>query len=145
MAKGRPKKVLMGEIKSTPISEENTLNEVEQVNESKGLGDTLEKGFKAIGIDKLVKFIAGEDCGCEERKEKLNKMFPYKRPLCLTEEEYLFLKEFFELNNNVIIPSVQKRLLTTYNRVFSERNEPTTCASCIKAVLQKLRKVYDNY
>jgi len=115
MAKGRPKKVLMGEIKSTPISEENTLNELEQVNESKGLGDTLEKGFKAIGIDKLVKFIAGEDCGCEE------------------------------LNNNVIIPSVQKRLLTTYNRVFSERNEPTTCASCIKAVLQKLRKVYDNY
>ena len=44
---------------------------------SKGLGDTVEKVFKATGIDKVAKWILGEDCGCEERKEKLNKMFPY--------------------------------------------------------------------
>ena len=44
--------------------------------ESKGLGDTIEKITKATGIDKLVKFIAGEDCGCDERQEILNKKFP---------------------------------------------------------------------
>ena len=45
---------------------------------SKGLGDTVEKITKATGIDKVAKFILGEDCGCEERKQKLNKLFPYK-------------------------------------------------------------------
>ena len=45
---------------------------------SKGLGDTVEKITKATGIksmfDKMYK-----DCGCNERKEKLNKKFPYKK------------------------------------------------------------------
>ena len=39
---------------------------------SKGLGDSIEKITKATGIDKVAKFILGEDCGCEARKEKLN-------------------------------------------------------------------------
>ena len=46
---------------------------------SKGLGDTVEKITKATGIKKATKWIfdkLGKDCGCEARKEKLNKMFP---------------------------------------------------------------------
>jgi len=46
---------------------------------SKGLGDSIEKITKATGIKKVVDKIAGKkDCGCNKRKEKLNKMFPYK-------------------------------------------------------------------
>mgnify|MGYP003123993136 FL=1 len=37
-----------------------------------GLGDIVEKVTEATGIKKAVKFIAGEDCGCNERKEKMN-------------------------------------------------------------------------
>ena len=55
---------------------------------SKGLGDKVEKVFKTVGIDKAAKFILGEDCGCEERKDTLNKIFPSKKINCLTEEEY---------------------------------------------------------
>ena len=47
---------------------------------SKGLGDTIEKITTATGIKKVVKKIIGEgdnECGCNKRKEKLNKMFPY--------------------------------------------------------------------
>ena len=40
---------------------------------SKGLGDTIAKITEATGIDKLVKFVAGEDCGCDERKALLDK------------------------------------------------------------------------
>ena len=47
---------------------------------SKGLGDSVEKVLKATGIDKVAKKVLGDDCGCEERKQKLNKMFPYSRP-----------------------------------------------------------------
>ncbi len=60
----------------------------ETTTKSKGLGDTIEKITTATGIKAAVKAVAGDDCGCEERKEKLNKLFPYKRePECLTEQE----------------------------------------------------------
>ena len=55
---------------------------------SRGFGDTVAKFTEATGVDKVVHFIAGEDCGCKERQEKLNKLFPYKVPECLKEEEY---------------------------------------------------------
>jgi len=47
---------------------------------SKGLGDTIEKITKAVGIDKVMESIekkTGKPCGCEKRKNKLNKVFPY--------------------------------------------------------------------
>tara|TARA_Y100001938_G_scaffold3094_1_gene3838 strand:+ start:686 stop:850 length:165 start_codon:yes stop_codon:yes gene_type:complete len=47
---------------------------------SKGLGDTIEKITKATGIKKVVEKVnkvTGRDCGCEERKEALNRLFPY--------------------------------------------------------------------
>ena len=51
--------------------------------ESEGLGDSIEKLTKVTGIHKLVKIgakiVGKEDCGCDKRKRKLNKMFPYKK------------------------------------------------------------------
>ena len=46
---------------------------------SKGLGDTIEKITKATGIKHIVEQVSGGDCGCGKRKEKLNKIFPYKK------------------------------------------------------------------
>lgn len=50
-------------------------------SKSKGFGDTIEKITKATGIKQTVDAIANAldiDCGCEARKEALNKIFPYK-------------------------------------------------------------------
>ena len=44
---------------------------------SKGLGDTVEKITKATGVKSLFERLHG-DCGCDKRKEKLNKIFLYK-------------------------------------------------------------------
>ena len=47
---------------------------------SKGLGDTIEKITKATGIKKVVDKVSEstkKDCGCNKRKETLNKLFPY--------------------------------------------------------------------
>ena len=47
---------------------------------SKGLGDTIEKITKATGIKKVVNAVnkvTGKDCGCNKRKQTLNKIFPY--------------------------------------------------------------------
>ena len=48
--------------------------------ESKGLGDTIAKITKATGIKKVVDTVAkatGKDCGCDKRKDTLNRLFPY--------------------------------------------------------------------
>ena len=50
-------------------------------NKSKGLGDTIEKFTKATGIKSIVgavnKLRGNKDCGCNKRKDTLNKLFPY--------------------------------------------------------------------
>ena len=50
---------------------------------SKGLGDSIEKITKATGINKMVNAINDargvKDCGCNKRKEVLNKKFPCKK------------------------------------------------------------------
>ena len=46
---------------------------------SKGFGDTIDKFTTKTGIKAVVNAIAGDSCGCEERKEWLNKKIPYKK------------------------------------------------------------------
>lgn len=47
---------------------------------SEGLGDTIDKITTVTGIKAAVKAVVGEeDCGCEERRKRLNEMFPYNK------------------------------------------------------------------
>lgn len=112
---------------------------------SEGLGDTLEKVFKATGVDKVVKWLAGEDCGCDKRKEKLNKMFPYRKINCLTEDEHEILSTFFKRDSAEISPSDQHELLKIYNRVLNVKQESTSCSSCWRDIVGQLRKIYNEY
>ena len=53
----------------------------QQQEKSKGLGDTIEKITTATGIKKVVETLAkatGKDCGCKERRDALNRAFPYQ-------------------------------------------------------------------
>ena len=114
-------------------------------NESKGLGDTVAKITKATGIDKLVKFVAGEDCGCEERKEKLNKLFPYAKPKCLTEDEFNTLDAYFKQNTNTLTSDEQNSLIAINNRVLNQKLTFSTCSSCLRDLVSKLRILYNEY
>jgi hypothetical protein len=113
--------------------------------ESKGLGDTVERFTEKTGIKALVKFVAGDDCGCSERKEKLNYLFPNYRPNCLTEDEYNYLSERVG-KLNTITTEEQKALLSIYNRVFNDRRELTGCSTCfLNGVWKKLERVFNEY
>ena len=49
--------------------------------QDRGLGDSIERITKATGVKHLVDSLAeifGKDCKCKDRKEKLNKLFPYE-------------------------------------------------------------------
>lgn len=114
--------------------------------ESSGVGDTIEKITTATGIKKAVKFLAGEDCGCDERKNVLNRMFPYQKPNCLTEDEFNYLSDWFSQSRNKVTSEQQVQLITIYNRVFNDNAEGTSCGSCfVNNVLKKLEKVFQKY
>jgi hypothetical protein len=53
-----------------------------QEMKSKGLGDTIEKITKATGVKAVVDKISEvtkKPCGCGQRKDSLNRMFPYNK------------------------------------------------------------------
>lgn len=112
---------------------------------SEGLGDTIEKITTATGIKAAVKWLAGDDCGCEARKEKLNQLFRYSQPKCLTEEEYNWLSTWYSRNLHSIRPDEQKQLIAIYNRVFGLKQQMTGCSSCIADVNNRLKKVFEAY
>jgi len=48
---------------------------------SRGLGDSVEKFTRATGIKTVVNKVSqalGKDCGCDERRDTLNRVFPFK-------------------------------------------------------------------
>ena len=49
---------------------------------SNGLGDTVQKAAKMVGADKVAKVyekVTGKPCGCQERRDSLNRRFPYNK------------------------------------------------------------------
>jgi hypothetical protein len=112
---------------------------------SEGLGDTVEKVLEVTGIAKVAKWLLGEDCGCDERKAKLNELFPYRKALCLEENEFSYLNEWFNKNTDRVTPIEQVELFKIHSRVFQVRNELTSCPSCVLERINDLRKVYNQY
>jgi hypothetical protein len=56
------------------------MNKIVKNSKPKGLGDSIENFTKATGIKAVVdkvSEVAGKPCGCGERREALNKAFPY--------------------------------------------------------------------
>lgn len=133
------------------IKNEQVVEPIEIKNEV-GLGDVVEKITEATGIKKAVKKLFGEDCGCENRKQKMNSSLSYfsKRrgnPLEANEYEFLvgtyFNKKQGEKHNRSEMEQMQK----IFNRVFnySPRTKFKTCGSCVTGMEKNLKKVLEYY
>lgn len=119
--------------------------ESQEVEVSHNIGDKVEAVLEATGIAKVVKWIAGDDCNCHERKAKLNAMFTYK-VLCLNEEEFNYLDEFFKRNPNTIQPSEYKAMSVIASRVTNKRIDSSmSCGGCVRGVVKQLRQIYETY
>jgi hypothetical protein len=111
----------------------------------KGLGDTVEQITEATGIKAVVEAVSkatGIDCGCEGRKEVLNKLWSYRKPNCLIQEDIDFLLPYFEFKKETLTPKEQWRIKDIYKAVFNEVIQDSNCASCWRDTLNDLRKVY---
>lgn len=111
---------------------------------SKGLGDTIAKVTKATGIDKLVHAVVGEDCGCEERRKKLNQLFPYAQPMDedarrLFEDTFTGWQQWpkFDLEK-------QRVMVNMLTEATGRRVKLSRCGSCIRNHMKTLQTIYEN-
>ena len=114
------------------------------MTKSKGLGDTIAKITKATGIDKVAKKVLGDDCGCEERKQALNKMFPYAKVRQFTEDEMSIYESVLPRIGSTVKREAQAILVKLYNKVFNSNKKPSSCGSCVQQTVAQLAKVYVN-
>ena len=118
---------------------------IKEVEVSYNVGDKVESILEATGISKLVKFIAGEDCNCAERKAKLNDMFGYT-VLCLTEDEHSYLDNFFKGNPQEIQPSEYIKITSIASRVLNKRIDASMgCGGCVRGVVKQMKQIYESY
>jgi hypothetical protein len=139
----------MSEKQSKPRAKKSTKTTRKK---SKGLGDTVEKVTEATGIKAAVEWFSettGIDCGCDTRKEKLNKLFPYKSKInCLEQSEHETLKQFYkEFNGREVHEKWMEPLAVIHARVFEHKfYVPCSCNPREwNQVLQDLKKVYRQY
>jgi len=107
----------------------------------RGLGDTIENALTITGVKALVEAL-DFDCGCEARKDKLNKLFPYRKVECLNEKDYKFLQVWFSIDRSEISILEQRELAKIYFNVFGINLEATSCDSCWRDYISQIRKVF---
>lgn len=112
----------------------------------KGLGDVVETAIKATGLDR---FTDGKDCGCDKRKEILNKIIVGRTKIeCFTEEEFKWWGNYKETRtlsvSNEQRVYICKLFAKTFNKPYYE-----PCINCspkpLLNMIDKLDKVYDTY
>ena len=123
-----------------------------RANQSEGIGDTIEKITKATGVKKVVELfseLTGKDCGCDERKKTLNKMFRYK-PNCMVLSEYEWFTKYLKRHNENKYSKIDVyELVRMYTRIFKIR--PKVCANCnsgvrsMQTIVSDLTKIYETY
>ena len=114
---------------------------------SKGIGDSIERITRATGIKKVVDKISevtGIDCKCSERKEALNKMFPYAQVRQFTEDEMSIYESVIPRIKGTISGQDQATLVKLYNKVFNSNKKTSSCGSCVQQTVAQLAKVYVN-
>lgn len=133
------------ELKSDPNElnvtyEELKANIEENNNSSVGLGDVVEKIAEVTGIKKVVEAIT-DDCGCDERKERFNKIPVWSRRKvnCIEQSDYIWLKQLIESRPSRYDFETRERLVRVYNSIFNTKQKNTKCYPCIKGLLDNLK------
>ena len=111
-------------------------------NKSKGLGDQIAKLTKATGIDKLVHAVV-EDCGCDERRAKLNAMFPGRNVEMAPEDVTAFEGLLPSIQQGRLNRAESKTMYQIFNRTFSAREKPCNCTGKNKRMVEKLQRAYE--
>ena len=129
----------------------------EQLKETIGLGDVVESITKATGIKKVVDKVAevlDKDCGCNKRKELLNKIPLFRKAKvrrCLTENQLIQYGNFIDNRKDKKWQREDMQLLIDlYAQAFALqyniKNFGANCQGCaetLQSMQDKLDSVYN--
>ena len=105
-----------------------------------GLGDVVEKITEVTGIKSIIEGLT-DDCGCNDRKKKLNAAFPFYNEMTDTQKtEWVELRKLYELKQ--LDASQRQRVDKLYNEVFNKRVKPSRCGPCYVRRYKALEDVY---
>lgn len=119
------------------------------IDHQKGLGDIVETVLEVTGIKTIVElFVDGKDCGCDKRKQILNKIklqYPFQR--CFTEDLYNQWTIFKErTNQDLVTHQEQELIIKVTERLFARTFKPCYhCGSELKSRIAQIDKVYNEY
>lgn len=103
----------------------------------------MEQVTEATGIKKVVKAIAGDDCGCEKRKEYLNNRYSFWKEW---EQEQ---KDIWEQHvkpawaQGVFNGEDKAHASKLYSYTFGKNKRWGKCGGCLNRALKQLEKVYE--
>lgn len=120
-----------------------------------GAGDVIEDVLNSPAIKPITKVVKGllwkkgEDCGCDQRREAINKLLPIRyKARCLTEQEFKWYDEFSKRRTMRIVRDDVKKIAKLFADVFSRRLY-IPCNTCsAKSTLDMIKKldiVYEQY
>ena len=109
--------------------------------EKRGLGDVIAGITKAVGIKPCE--------SCEKRRDKLNELFPFTKPLELTTDEFNFFASVFQWYEGIPLTELQANDVAKceqiWIRVFKVKSG--ACRSCgshyQNAYMNDLKRLYE--
>ena len=116
------------------------------MKKNKGLGDLIDSITTKTGIKKGVKMLFGDSCGCEERRKKLNNLYPnFKNIRPFTNDEKKVYESIIpEIDKTQRITTDQKTALNVlYRGVFETNAKWSSCGSCNQKTIHNLKKIYE--
>lgn len=124
--------------------------------EISGLGDVVEAFTKATGIKAVVDKVSdvlGVDCGCDERRERLNNLLPRgrKQVRCMTDEEYTEYGLFMNTRKKGRLEADEvKYLMSLYTKIYNRKWAKVRCTQCalkgrVKEAMSDLDRTYNNH
>jgi len=122
----------------------------------KGLGDVVEAFTKATGIKAIVNKVSdvlGVDCGCDERREKLNNLLPRgrKQVRCFTDEEHVTYGEFMSNRKAGRLSKEEvDYLMALYTEIYNRTWKKVRCTQCamkgrVKEAMSDLDRTFNNH
>jgi hypothetical protein len=122
----------------------------------RGLGDVIEVITKVTGIKAIVEKVSdvlGVDCGCDDRREKLNNLLPRgrKQVRCMTEEEYTEYGSFVSTRKTGRLEKEEVQyLFSIYTKIYNRKWAKVRCTQCalagrVKEAMADLDRTYENH
>lgn len=136
------------------MSEQKKRGRPRKKKEIEGLGDAVEAVTEATRIKSAVEWFSektGKDCGCDKRKEILNKHVRFKKrrtPNCMNKEQYDFWTEMRkDLRKNLSKRENKREAARLHSILFNDKfHVPCgSCGSTWKHWIKDIEEIYLTY